>query len=944
MKNRIKEDSSRWDKAITMSNMGWWEADYDKEIYILSDFVARLLGLDEGNNEISFLDFQKLLPEEYRNLFNYIRLFYKGNSEVFEQRLPVNTPKGKVWVLLRANCISGASLCTGMLQVLSKEEAGYMESDSGKRLERMLYWQTSISDILLIFLKEQDTMMAIQRMLKALLARFDAEHTYIIEFEKHYTCENCIYEATKECYPPIYKEKKSRPINKSDWWHKKLIAGIPVIVDIADVAPEGGEKLEWMESRNVSSVILLPLLSDNGTWGYVGIEFISHKSQWIQDEHLWFTSISNILSICLKLKSSIEEAKSKQQYLTWLLSCIPAGIELYNAEGTLIEVNDKDAEIFGVAQKEDLLGINLFEHPLANKELREKIRIGETIDLSFNYSFDKMEDYYKTPQKGTRALITKIMPLRNNEGEITNYLILVIDNTETQNAQSRIIEFEEFFSLAGDYAKVGYARYDLIKEEGYASDSWYLNVGEPKDKPLKELFASHEYIHPEDCSKIDCFLEEARKGTLKKFRENLRIDRGDGRYTWSCINILVRDYRPEEGIIELVCINYDITELKEMEEKLIEAKNHAETLDRLKSAFLANMSHEIRTPLNAIVGFADLLADTEDKEERMEYIAIVRENNDLLLQLISDILDLSKIEAGTFDFVFSDVDVNRMFEEIALSYRIKVPEKVKLQRSGYCGVCHLHSDKNRLTQVITNFINNALKFTFYGSITLGYEVTSDNMLRFYVTDTGTGIAPDKVNSIFERFVKLNSFVQGTGLGLSICKSIVEQLGGTIGVESELGVGSTFWFTIPWIQPQINDTSMEELSHSAYLSAFANGDAHKLRILIVEDNPSNYLLLASILRKNYELQHAENGQEGIDMYRSWNPDLILMDIKMPVMDGLTATALIRKQDKEIPIIVTTAFAFEHDKMNALQAGCSDFLPKPINSAQLKNLIMKWSANR
>ncbi|MEB3375031.1 PAS domain-containing protein [Bacteroides sp. CR5/BHMF/2] len=242
-------------------------------------------------------------------------------------------------------------------------------------------------------------------------------------------------------------------------------------------------------------------------------------------------------------------------------------------------------EIFGVAKKEDLLGINLFEHPLANKDLKDRIRTGETVDLSFNYSFDKMVDYYQTPQKGTRALITKIIPLRNHEGKITNYFILVIDNTETQNAQSRIIEFEEFFSLAGDYAKVGYARYDLIKCEGYASDSWYLNVGETKDKALKELFTSCEYIHPEDRGKIEYFLEEARKGVLKKFRENVRINRGD-RYTWSCVNILVRDYRPEEGIIELVCINYDITELKEMEEKLIEAKNHAETLDRLKVLFL----------------------------------------------------------------------------------------------------------------------------------------------------------------------------------------------------------------------------------------------------------------------------------------------------------------------------------------------------------------------
>lgn len=945
MNNRIVEDSARWDKAISISNIGWWEADYEKEKYTFSDFAARLLGLNEGTNEISFQDFQQLLPEEYRNLFSYTNLFYKNGNEMFEQRVPVHTPNGKIWILLRATCAQDGNHFTGMIQPLSKEESSYMESDSGQRLERMLYWQTSISNALLVFLQEKDTVKAIQMMLKELLVKFNADHTYIIEFESNYTYEKCIYEVSKEEHSTLYQKNVQYTIDKSDWWNSRLTAGIPIISGLWDIPTEGGERLKWMESRNISSVILLPLLSDNGTWGYAGIEFITPKSQWKHDEHIWFTSIANILSICLKLRHSIEEAEKKQQYVEWLLSSIPAGIELYNAEGTLIEVNDKDAEIFGVEKKEDLLGINLFEHPLANKELRERIRLGETIDLSFNYSFDKMVDYYQTPQKGTRALITKIMPLHNNEGKITNYLILVIDNTETQNAQSRIIEFEEFFALAGDYAKVGYARYDLIKEEGYASDSWYLNVGEPKDKPLKELFISHESVHPEDGKEINRFLEEARKGTLKKFRENLRIHRGNNQYTWSCVNLLVRDYRPEEGIIELVCINYDITDMKEMEEKLIEAKNHAETLDQLKSAFLANMSHEIRTPLNAIVGFADLLAETEDKDERLEYMTIVRENNDLLLQLISDILDLSKIEAGTFDFVFGDVDVNRMFDEIALSYKIKVPEGVKLLRSGHQEECHLHSDKNRLTQVITNFINNALKFTSRGSITLGYTITPENKLHFYVTDTGTGISAEKASSIFDRFVKLDSFVQGTGLGLSICKSIVEQLGGTIGVDSEQGVGSTFWFTIPWVLPESNDVCMDGLTPGySPIPTNAYEKSHKLRILIVEDNPSNYFLLTSILRKDYELKHAENGEKGVEMYRSWNPDLILMDIKMPVMDGLTATRLIRKEDKEIPIIIITAFAFEQDKVDALQAGCNDFLPKPINNRNLKNLITKWTANK
>ena len=260
---------------------------------------------------------------------------------------------------------------------------------------------------------------------------------------------------------------------------------------------------------------------------------------------------------------------------------------------------------------------------------------------------------------------------------------------------------------------------------------------------------------------------------------------------------MVRDYRPQDGIIEMLCINYDITPLKETEQKLIIARDKAEELDRLKSAFLANMSHEIRTPLNAIVGFSSLLAETDSRSERQEYIKIVQENNELLLQLISDILDLSKIEAGTFNFVYTNVDVNETCSEIIKSMGMKVGKGVELILEEPFPECYIYTDKNRFTQVISNFINNALKFTQQGCITLGYEQVSHQKIKFYVRDTGMGIPEEKQKSVFERFVKLNTFVQGTGLGLSICKSIVSQMGGEIGVDSTEGVGSCFWFTHPY---------------------------------------------------------------------------------------------------------------------------------------------------
>ena len=278
----------------------------------------------------------------------------------------------------------------------------------------------------------------------------------------------------------------------------------------------------------------------------------------------------------------------------------------------------------------------------------------------------------------------------------------------------------------------------------------------------------------------------------------MRIERPGEKGTWNWVrtNVVVNLFEPENGQIELIGVNYDITELKETEAMLIEAKEKAETADRLKSAFLANMSHEIRTPLNAIVGFSSLMGETGDMEEKRQYMAIIEENNDLLLQLISDILDLSKIEAGTFDFVEKELDVNMLCEDIVRFMKMKAKPGVEVLFDRHLPECRIVSDRNRLNQVIANFVNNAIKFTTAGSIRVGYNKVDETHLRFYVADTGLGIEPEMQAQIFDRFIKLNTFVHGTGLGLSISKSIIEQLGGTIGVDSEPGKGSCFWFVLP----------------------------------------------------------------------------------------------------------------------------------------------------
>lgn len=389
-------------------------------------------------------------------------------------------------------------------------------------------------------------------------------------------------------------------------------------------------------------------------------------------------------------------------------------------------------------------------------------------------------------------------------------------------------------------------------------------------------------------------------------------------------------------LIGVVLKKEDVTRAKEVENELRRAKEHAEESDRLKSAFLANMSHEIRTPLNAIVGFSGLLSDTIDENDRKEFIQIIQSNNDLLLQLINDILDLSKIEAGIIEFVNTNIDINKLFSEMEHTFQHKAAVGVSVIFEGKQDSCIIYSEKNRISQVMTNFLTNALKFTASGSIKFGYKVNSDNTMYFYATDTGCGISEEKLNTVFDRFVKLNSFAQGTGLGLSICQMIIERMGGTIGVESEEGVGSTFWFTIPCIPiaPEQEDTLLQKskLATSEFKA--------KKTILIAEDDPSNFKLYTVIL-KEYNLIHAWNGKEAVDLFIESAPDIILMDIKMPVMNGYEATAKIREISKEIPIIAVTAFAFTEDEQRVLDAGFNFYLSKPIKASDVKNVIETFS---
>lgn len=470
---------------------------------------------------------------------------------------------------------------------------------------------------------------------------------------------------------------------------------------------------------------------------------------------------------------------------------LPVGVELYDRDGYLIDLNAKDMEIFGIRSKKDVLGVNIFSNPIMPKDVIKKLKENKSVNFRLYYSFKKVDDYYNTSKVGEMDIVTKASILYDQRGEPSSYLLINLDNTEKMIAYNRISEFENVFTLVSVYAKVGYALYDLYTFEGYAIKQWYENMGEKDGTPLSQIIGIYSYIHPNDAGYINSFFEEVKQGKAHHFRREVRVKSGDG-WKWICANITRNPQSVDPNKPEMICINYDITELKDSQLK----RERAEELDRLKSAFLANMSHEIRTPLNAIVGFSQLLAETDDPEERHEFVEIIDSNNRMLLQLISDILDLAKIESGTMDFKFADMSVKEVINEIVTSFRIKMPDNVALIAPKDSPECQIYSDRMRLTQVISNFLNNAIKYTSEGCITLAYEIIGDE-IKFSVTDTGDGMSQEIQAHIFDRFYKGNTFKQGTGLGLSICETIVNRLGGRIGVNSELGKGSTFWFTHPY---------------------------------------------------------------------------------------------------------------------------------------------------
>ncbi|WP_294477159.1 ATP-binding protein [uncultured Bacteroides sp.] len=924
----MQTDYERYRKMASLAQIGWWEADIEAGYYLCSDYLCDLLNL-EGDT-IAASDFLNMVREDYREqIYQEFRANASIHKDFYEQTFPINTKDGEVWLHTRlafrekGTGTGGGDKSFGVIQRV--EAPNYLEERKVlRRVNDLLRRQNFISQSLLRFLRDEELGACITEILNNILSLYQGgARVYIFEYDETNTHHSCTYEVVSNGVSAEKDSLQNIPSNESEWWTKQILSGQPIVLSSLKQLPEEAvDEYNILSVQGIQSLMVTPLIAGDYVWGYMGVDLVDTYREWTNEDYQWFSSLANIISICIELRKAKDKVTHEQTFMNnlfrympmgyirmsiirdehgkpcnyrltdansacarlfgrsfeqfvgclaselltdylqkvdslveilkndsyverdeylsrtgvythWILyspekdevvglfldsteavkanraldrseklfknifANIPAGVEIYDKDGYLLDLNNKDLEIFGVIDKSDVIGVNFFDNPNVPQDMRDRVRNEDLVDFRLNYSFERVGEYYQTSRSSVIDLYSKVSKLYDSEGTFNGYILISIDNTERLDAINRIRDFENFFLLISDYAKVGYAKLNLLNCKGYAIKQWYKNMGEEEDMPLSDVVGVYSEMHPDDRKRLLDFYEEVKVGKAQHFQGEMRIHRPGTKNEWNWVstNVVVTTYKPEDNEIEIIGINYDITELKETEAELIQARDKAQMMDRLKSAFLANMSHEIRTPLNAIVGFSDLLVETVDLEERQEYIKIVRENNDLLLQLISDILDLSKIEAGTFDFTNGDVDVNLLCEDIVLSMQMKVGEGVELLFDSPNFNCHVVSDRNRIHQVISNFVNNAIKFTAEGSIRVGYELKGDE-LEFYVVDTGIGIEKEQLPHIFERFVKLNSFVHGTGLGLSICQSIVEQLGGRIGVDSEPGRGSRFWFTIP----------------------------------------------------------------------------------------------------------------------------------------------------
>lgn len=654
---------------------------------------------------------------------------------------------------------------------------------------------------------------------------------------------------------------------------------------------------------------------------------------------------------------------------------LPVGIEVYSKEGILVWMNERTCQTFGVVDKRAVIGSTpIMDNPVIPDAVKKAFQRQRKIQVDFDYDFSIVcrTGFYNTRcTSEVKRISCKGTPVFGSDGKMQNYVFIMNDISREHEYSVKLKESAQLAHQAIQASGLVHWRYDNRIRRFSSYNDPVTNFDSSVWLTPEDYLGT---VHPDDRPGIMDYLRMMDDGADFSDEAPMRVKTTYDDGWQDCVvtgTSFLKDHSTGKVLL-YTGFRRNVTSWKKMVNELSEAKERAERSDKLKSAFLANISHEIRTPLNAIIGFSNLLTNTDKKEEIAEYQRIIVTNSDLLLRLINDILDLSKIEAGFIDRQLSEFDLSVYFDELYGSVRQAMANpSVELVCDNPYESCLVRMDANRLAQVVLNYATNAIKCTYRGEIRMGYRRQGEG-IYFYVSDTGIGIPDKDKPRLYRRFEKLNEFAQGTGLGLVICKVVTEASGGRVGFESEEGVGSTFWSWVPCEIMRIGgeaeaggqeaaqldaglDNGLDAGEGTENLSAStdepspadpdsepsSDGHTDKKTILVVEDIESNYLLMTILLgNMGYQFTRAADGVEAVEKVLSEHFDLVLMDIKMPRLGGLEATREIRKTNREVPIIALTAHAFNSDKEAAIAAGCNGFLVKPIDRNALAGALRRF----
>lgn len=595
----------------------------------------------------------------------------------------------------------------------------------------------------------------------------------------------------------------------------------------------------------------------------------------------------------------------------------------------------------------------LFPNHFISEKTTEMLNTGKPV--SFMYHFPISDRYIMF------TLCIVEAKKRNSIDIVDSIDIFAIDITERQKNERQLREITQRLDLTISIANIIPWEWDMKTDIMYfkSTDLFKRYEVSKEINPEKEHWSAlptadfMRMMVNEDKEENRHVREQLILDKINKFHieYRLKIQRnGKEVIEWFDVNGIISERDDDGNPSKVIGTLMIVTDQKRLENELIESREKAKESDRMKSTFLANMSHEIRTPLNAILGFSTLMCEEENPGKRLEYAAHISKNNEILLTLINDVLDLAKIESNAIEIIKTPTDLNSLMHTLEEFLKSRLQKGVTLRLANGMPDCMVNIDSNRVAQVLMNLLSNAAKFTDEGSISFGYDMLGNDQLRFYVSDTGRGISQENLERLFKRFDRLgNNNVEGTGLGLSICKLLVEHMGGKISVESKgEGKGATFCFTLPFepvTEIEVEDAmvaekNIPEAAHETIIEA-ANTARHasdkRPLILVAEDIEGNFLLLKSFIGKNYDIEHAWDGEEAVKKCATLNPDVILMDIGMPKMDGYQATAKIRESGNDVPIIAVTAYAYATDRKRILSSGFDDYVTKPISREALFNAL-------